>query len=178
MKKIILTAVIAVAGLISAHAQEGFKVGAHIGVPVGDATDYFGINFGAEASYLYPVMENLHVGGTVGIDIFSGKSEPHSIYKNENNTLVPLMISGQYDFLDQFFAGIDLGYAFSLNDVYKGGFVFQPKGGWQNDMFQAFVFVKGISSEIDEDDIIVPAGTEFKNYSNLMVIGVGGAYKF
>lgn len=167
---------VAVLGLGMANAQEGFKVGAHIGVPVGDATDYFGVNFGADASYLYPVMENLHIGGTAGLDIFSGKSIPHSIEKKKNLTLLPIAVSAQYDFLDQFFAGVDLGYAFSLTNKYTGGLFFQPKGGWQNETFQAFVFIKAISSEVDVDDIITD--DDFINYSNLMTIGIGGAYKF
>lgn len=172
MKKIILTAVIAVAGLISAHAQEGFKVGAHIGVPVGDATDYFGINFGAEASYLYPVMENLHVGGIAGLDIYSGKEITGTGTKLKNLTLLPIAASVQYDFTEQFFGAADVGYAFSLNKDYNGGFYFQPKGGWQNEMFQAFLFVKVISSEVDV------ASPLYGNYSAVTTLGVGGAYKF
>ncbi len=163
---------VAVLGLGMANAQEGFKVGAHIGVPAGNATDYFGVNFGAEASYLYPVMENLHVGGTAGIDLFSGKEITGTGTKLKNLTLVPIAASVQYDFLDQFFGGIDLGYALSLNKDYNGGFYFQPKGGWQNETFQAFVFLKGISSSVDV------ATPYYSDFSNIISVGVGGAYKF
>jgi len=171
MRRLILSAFVAVMGLMTANAQEGFKAGAHIGMPVGDATDYFGVNFGAEASYLYPVMENLHVGGTAGLDIYSGKEITGTGTKLKNLTLFPVAASAQYDFMDQFFAGVDLGYAFSLTKDYNGGFYFQPKGGWQNEYFQAFIFLKSISSSID----VTPY---YSNYSSITTIGVGGAYKF
>ena len=172
MKKLIFTAALAVLGLGSVNAQEGLKAGAHIGVPVGDATDYFGVNFGAEVSYLYPVMESLHIGGIAGVELFPGKEITGTGTKLKGLTLVPIAASAQYDFMEQFFGAVDLGYAFSLNKDYNGGFYFQPKGGWQNEYFQAFAFVKIISSEVD-----VPSPV-YSNYSAITTIGVGGAYKF
>jgi len=171
MKKLLLSAFIAVLGLGWANAQEGLKAGAHVGVPVGDVSDYFGFNFGAEVSYLYPVMENLHVGGTAGVDLFSGKEITNTGTKFKGLTLLPIAASAQYDFLDQFFAGVDLGYALSLSKDYNGGFFFQPKGGWQNEYFQAFVFVKGISAKMDVAPI-------YSDFSNITTVGVGAAYKF
>lgn len=162
---------VAVLGLGMANAQDGLKAGAHVGVPVGDASDYFGFNFGGEVSYLYPVMENFHVGGTAGIDMFSGKEITGTGTKFKGLTLLPIAASAQYDFLDQFFAGVDLGYALSLSKDYDGGFFFQPKGGWQNEDFQAFVFVKGISAGLDVDPM-------YSDFSTLVTIGIGGAYKF
>ncbi len=172
MKKLIFSAALAVIGLVSVNAQEGLKAGAHIGVPAGNSTDYFGVNFGADISYLYPVMENFHVGGAIAVDLFSGKEITGTGTKIKGLTMLPIAASAQYDFLDQFFAGVDLGYALSLNKDYNGGFYFQPKGGWQNEYFQAFVFLKGISSSVD---VVTPY---YSNFSNIMTIGVGGAYKF
>ena len=73
MRKLILSAFVAVLGLTAVKAQEGFKVEATIGATIGDASEAFGINYGIGASYLYPVMDNFHVGGKVGLDIFNGK---------------------------------------------------------------------------------------------------------
>lgn len=172
MKKLILSAFVATMGLMTANAQEGLKAGAHVGIPAGSSTDYFGVNFGAEVSYLYPVMENLHVGGTAGVDLFSGKEITGTGTKIKGLTMLPIAASAQYDFLEQFFAGIDIGYALSLNKDYNGGFYFQPKGGWQNEYFQAFVFLKGISSGVDV------ATPYYSDFSNIMTVGVGAAYKF
>lgn len=163
---------VAVCGLTAANAQEGLKAGAHVGVPVGNASDYFGVNFGAEISYLYPIMENFHVGGTAGVDLFSGKEITGTGTKLKGLTLVPIAASAQYDFLDQFFGGVDIGFALSLSKDYNGGFFFQPKAGWQNEEFQAFVFVKGISSGVDVVDPV------YSNFSTLTTVGVGAAYKF
>lgn len=172
MKKLVLSMVMAIFGLGMASAQEGLKAGAHIGIPVGNASDYFGVNFGAEVSYLFPVMENLHVGGTAGVDLYSGKELTGTGTKLKGLTLLPIGASAQFDFLDQFFAGLDLGYALSLSKDYDGGFFFQPKGGWQNDDFQAFIFIKGISSGVDVIDPV------YSDFSTLTTIGIGGAYKF
>ena len=172
MKKMIFSAALALIGLGSVNAQEGLKAGAHIGVPVGDVTDYLGVNIGADVSYLYPVMENFHVGGIAGIDIFTGKDEPGTIYKTKSLTILPIAASAQYDFLEQFFGAVDLGYAFSLSKGYDGGFYFQPKAGWQNEYFQAFVYIKSFGSGIDATEV------PHRNFSGVTTIGVGGAYKF
>lgn len=184
MKKLFLSACLGLIGLVGVNAQEGLKAEATVGATIGDGADAFGINFGAAASYLYPVMENLHVGGKVGLDIFGGKKVDaviidgvavNSNLKAQNMTLIPITASAQYDFMDQFFAGVDLGYAISLNNDYNGGFYFMPKGGWQNEFIQVFAYLKGISSKIDSD---IPDTAFSKNFNNVMGIGVGAAYKF
>lgn len=178
MKKVILSAALAMIGFGFTNAQEGIKGEVTIGATVGDASDVFGINYGAAVSYLYPVMDNLHVGGKVGLDIFNGKDIDviglDSNFKVKNMTIIPITASAQYDFMDQFFGAADLGFALSLNDDYKGGFYFMPKAGWQNDFIQVFGYLKGISSKIDKD----PGSELVKGFNNTMGIGIGGAYKF
>lgn len=171
MRNLILTAVVLMMSVMSLNAQEGLKGGAFIGVPSGNSTDYFGMNYGANLSYHYPVFDNLWLGGIVGLDLFAGKDIPGTNTKNKGFTLVPIGVSGQFNLNEQFFAMLDLGFALSLSKDYKGGFFFQPKGGWQNDFVQVFVFFKNISSELD-------TATSFKNFSSITSIGVGGAYKF
>lgn len=171
MKKLLLTSCLFLAALFTVQAQEGLKASAHIGIPTGDASDYFGVNFGANVSYLYPVMENIHLGGMAGLDIFSGKEITNTGTRLKGLTLLPIAASGQYDIMDQFFAGLDVGFALSLSKDYKGGFFFQPKGGWQNEFFQVFAFYKSFSSKLD-----VPA--YYSNFSNVGTFGIGGAYKF
>lgn len=171
MKKLLLTSCLFLATLFTVQAQEGLKASGYIGIPTGDASDYFGVNFGANVSYLYPVMENIHLGGMAGLDIFTGKDKPGTVDKRAGHNLVPIAVSGQYDFLNQLFAGLDLGYAFNLSKKYEGGFLFQPKGGWQDEFFQIFVFYKGISSGVKKS-------TDIGKFSNLSTFGIGGAYKF
>jgi hypothetical protein len=176
MKKLFLSACLGLIGLVGVNAQEGLKAEVTVGATIGDASDVFGINYGAAASYLYPVMEDLHVGAKVGLDIFSGKDIMNTNVKLKNMTLIPITASAQYDIMDQFFAGVDLGYALSLNNDYNGGFYFMPKGGWQNEFIQVFAYLKGISSKIDKG--LNPVNDIDPKFNNTMGLGVGFAYKF
>ncbi|MDD3457899.1 MAG: hypothetical protein PHO74_00220 [Weeksellaceae bacterium] len=171
MKKMILSVVLTIASLSALNAQEGLKGGAYLGIPSGNSTDYFGLNYGVFAAFHYPVFENLHLGATAGVDFFSGKDVPGTNQKFKGFTVLPIGVSGQFNLSDEFFATVDLGFALSLSKDYTGGFFFQPKGGWQNEFVQVFFFIKNISSELD-------TATEFKNFSSITSIGVGGAYKF
>ena len=57
MKKIMLTAV-AVFGFAFANAQEGgFKVGANLGLPLGDIKDIHSLNLGVDVSYAWKINE-------------------------------------------------------------------------------------------------------------------------
>src|SRR5690606_8313079 len=105
------------------------KAGAHIGVPVGDATDYFGVNFGAEVSYLYPVMESLHIGGIAGVELFPGKEITGTGTKLKGLTLVPIAESAQYDFMEQFVGAVAVGDAVSLDKDVNRGVNYHAKGG-------------------------------------------------
>lgn len=171
MKKLILSSCLAILGLFSVKAQEGLIGSVHLGIPTGDASDYFGANVGGGVSYLYPVMENLHLGGYAGLEIFTGKDIPNTGTKVKGLTLLPIAASGQYDFNESFFAGADLGFALSLSKDYDGGLFFQPKGGWQNPFMQIYVFYKTISSGNDKPAV-------YKDFSSVSTIGLGAAYKF
>lgn len=173
MKKLILTAVVLMMSFVTINAQEGLKGGAYLGVPSGDSSETFGVNYGANISYHYPVFENLWLGGIAGLDLFSGKDIPGGNLKHKGLTLLPIGLSGQFNLNEQFFVTLDLGVSLSLSKDYKGGFFFQPKGGWQNDFVQIFAFIKNVSSELD-----TVTQSSSKNFNNITSIGVGGAYKF
>lgn len=171
MKKLLSATICLLIGLTSVNAQEGLTGGAYLGVPSGNSTDYFGMNYGVNASYRYPVFDNLLLGGTAGLDFFAGKDIAGTNTKNKGLALLPIGVSGQFNLNEQFFAGLDLGFALSLSKDYTGGFFFQPKGGWQNEFVQVYAFIKNISSELD-------TATSFKSFNSITSIGVGGAYKF
>lgn len=172
MKKLIFSTLLTAMSVFTLNAQEGLLGGGHFGAPIGNASDFFNFNYGANVSYLYPVMDGIHVGGKVGLDFYSGKNVPNTMYKMNGMSLLSLSASGQYDFTDQFYAGGDLGFALSLNNNYKGGFYIEPKGGWQNDWIQVYVFYKNISAKSKRhtsDDI---------KLSSISTFGVGANYKF
>lgn len=175
MKKLILSAMLGLLSLTPANAQE-MKVSAQVGATIGDASEVFGLNYGADFTYLFEIFEGFSVGGKAGIDIYSGKEWMNSNVKFTDLTLIPITASAQYNFTPDFFAAADLGYALSLNNDYDGGFYFMPKGGWQNEYIQVYGYLKGISSKIDGGLNI--ADNTVGAFNNTMAIGAGFAYKF
>lgn len=172
MKKLIFSTLITTMSIFSLNAQEGLLAGGHFGAPIGDASDFFNFNYGANVSYLYPIMDGLHLGANVGLDFYSGKDISHTMYKMNGMSLLSIAASGQYDFSDQFYAAGNLGYALSLNNNYNGGFYIEPKGGWQNDWMQVYVFYKNISADSKRSTI------NNIRLSNISTFGVGANYKF
>lgn len=168
MKKLILT-VFAGAVFSTAAAQEGFTAGGHVGFQTGDASSVYGFNLGADLSYLVPVIDNLWLGGLTGLDFFTGKDAGHGT-RYKTLTMLPVAGSARYDVADEFYVGLDLGFAVGVSSHSKTGFLFQPKGGWQSDDIQAYVFVKNISTK--------NKGNFTKRYKGITTIGVGAAYKF
>lgn len=172
MKKNFLTFVFLVIGFGALTAQENFRPSVHFGLPLGDTSDFFGFNIGAELAYLYPLTDEFSVGGKAGLEVFSGKNIPRTSLKYKNATLIPIAASAQYDFLNSFFVGADLGVALSLVKDYKSGLYFMPRVGMQNDIIQGFIFLQTISSKQDSPVF-------FKNrFNNLTSIGFGATYKF
>ena len=124
MKKLIMIAAMAVFGLSS--AQEGFKLGALIGVPVADAGDASSFNLGLDAAYMWNVAPSFDLGIASGYTHFIGKS--NNGYKVDDFGFIPIAASGKYRFSESPVSlGLDLGYGISTNDDIDGGLYYQPK---------------------------------------------------
>ncbi len=140
MKKIILTlAVVLAFGF--ANAQEGkFKLGAHLGIPMGDIKDYSSFNFGVDAAYVWKVADSFSAGATTGYTNYAGKSGYDSI------GYIPVAATAQYSLSESMFLGADLGYAIYVGSGSgDGGFYYQPKVGYQAEKFEVYAGYKGIS---------------------------------
>jgi hypothetical protein len=141
MKKLIVMAAFAVAGLV--NAQTGFKAGVHAGLPIGDAGNGTSFNFGVDASYLLDVADKFKVGGTVGYTKFQPKDG-----LNFNISFVTIGATAQYSFSENIFAGADLGYAVWVGEEGgKGGLFYLPKVGYQTEQYEVYLGYKGISQE-------------------------------
>lgn len=171
MRKIVATLCLTLFTVFTVNAQEGLKGAAFIGIPSGNATDYFGMNYGINISYLYPVFENVRLGAMVGLDLFSGKNIPNTNTKFRGASFLPVAVSGQFDLSSRFFAALDAGVEFSLNKDYKGGYFYQPKGGWQDEFYQVYVYLKRTSTNMDK-------APKYSDFSGLTSFGLGVAYKF
>lgn len=155
MKKIIL-ALIAVMAFGLANAQEGsFKVGVHAGLPMGDIKDSYSVNLGLDVAYLWKINDKFSAGATTGYSTYLGKDKKYQILgfsgsvKIPDAGFIPVAATGQYSLTDNLFAGVDLGYAIATgsgDSNIKGGFLYQPKFGYQNEKIEVYAGYKGIES--------------------------------
>lgn len=167
MKKLILTAAIAVFGL--SNAQSGFSLGAHVGLPVGDASDGYSFTAGVDGAYRWPVSAEFNVGLATGYSAWFGKTIDASVlgmsysYKVKTLNMVPIAASAQYLFTPQFSLGLDLGYGLLFADGESdGGFYFQPKAAYHFGTSQVNLGYSGVS----------------KNGFTYSAINLGYAYTF
>ncbi|MFV0201023.1 hypothetical protein OBK16_04345 [Empedobacter falsenii] len=167
MKKVLLTAAFAVAGMVGVSAQtSGVEGTVHVGIPVGDAADFSSFNLGVDLAYLHPISTNFKLGGKVGYDHFIAKSDWKDL-GGEDFGFIPLAATAKYEFNNNLFIGADLGYAFSTKDNLDGGLFWQPKFGYSGANFDVYAGYKGISVDSDH----------FSNF-NADAVSLGFAYKF
>ena len=159
MKKLFLAGAFALFGLVSAQKSEltGVKVGAHIGLPVGDLATSHSFNLGVDVAYQYPIAENFKLGVTSGYSHYVGKEGVDGF------GIVPVAATGQFTVAQNVFLGADLGYAFFTGKNTEGGaFYYQAKVGYDFGVAEAFLGYKGMS----------------KDGYNMSSINIGAAYKF
>lgn len=192
MKKILLTAVIAAFGFVNTNAQAtGFEAGVYAGIPTGDASDGTSFNLGLNVAYLWSVSEEFKAGLTAGYDHWMAKKVDGE--KGKDVAFLPIAARAKYSF-GQFFVGLDLGIAlgltsekhsetfegdtFSVELKNKGGFLYQPRVGYNTTSFDIYAFYKGISNKAEAS--INDAGEKFSmsETGNVGSIGIGFAYKF
>lgn len=150
MKKIVLLfAVLGIFGL--AHAQDGggLRIGAHVGLPVGDASDILSFNFGADVSYLFDVAPGFQAGLASGYSHYLGKDIDFAdlgTLEVPDLGVIPIAATGRYAVTPTFFVAGDIGYAvFVGKDTDGGGFYYQPKVGYSATKFDVYAGYKGIS---------------------------------
>lgn len=150
MKKLFLASALALFGVM--NAQQGtFKAGVHLGLPVGNTSESFNLNYGADAAYMFNIALGLDLGITAGYTHYNGKSIKSTTleYKNSGIGFIPVAATAQYSLpVKGLFVGADLGYAFSTEKDVKGAFYYQPKVGYtvldKNDIYISY---KGLNRE-------------------------------
>lgn len=116
-----------------ASSQEGFKIGAHGGIPLGDFNNQIGIVIGADIGYLWSPNKVFDLGLKSGIihgfpETF--KAETISV-KLPSVQFVPVVASVRIWAAKSFSFGGDVGHAFGLNKGNEGGFYYRPQIGFQ-----------------------------------------------
>ena len=155
MKKLIVMAAFAVAGLV--NAQTGFKAGVHTGLPMGDAGDFYSFGYGLDVSYLFDVAEGFKAGGTAGYSIlgakeittpsfsFGGVTVPGTTITPDDTKFITIGATAQYSFSESIFGGLDLGYA--IPNEGDGALYYLPKVGYQTQQIEVYVGYRGIATE-------------------------------
>jgi len=131
MKKLLLLSMLIFA--VSAVQAQEIKVGAHVGIPVGDSSDNSNFDLGADVAYLFSPIEMFQVGPMLGLShYFTEEIEYYGAPSVDppDATFLPIAASGRVSLGDAVFAGADLGYAVGLNDGNDGGFYYRPKLGF------------------------------------------------
>lgn len=126
MKKYILIITFCLIG--SQTIGQSFNLGVNIGIPTGDAEDFYTFVTGADVNYLWEVSDNFDAGIASGFDIYFG--EDTDFFEVDNSTLVPIAVAGRLALSDGFTLGADLGYGFFLDDDSDGGFYYRPLLGY------------------------------------------------
>ncbi|MGL6038625.1 MAG: hypothetical protein ACRC0E_07035 [Soonwooa sp.] len=148
MKKLFLVGALALFGAM--NAQSGFKLGANVGLPVGDASDYSNFTAGIDVSYLWPVSTDFNLGIASGAQMWFGKDQDvpgFGTIKVDNSTVIPIAASGQYRFTPEFSLGVDLGYGIATQEGADGGFYYAPKAAYHFGPSEINLSYRGISQD-------------------------------
>lgn len=116
-----------------ASSQEGFKIGAHGGIPIGDLNDQIGIVIGADIGYMWAPNKVFDLGIKTGIiHGFPETFKPETIsVKLPSMQFAPIAASVRIWAAKSFSFGGDVGQAFGLNKGNEGGFYYRPQIGFQ-----------------------------------------------
>ncbi|HFK5584024.1 TPA: hypothetical protein ACGZ92_000196 [Elizabethkingia anophelis] len=141
MKKSLLLGAFALLGFAASAQTTGqLKIGANIGIPVGDVSNVSSFTMGLDAAYQWRLAENFDLGIATGYQHFFGKSGW------SDGGFIPLAASAQYSIDPKFFIGADLGYGFLTGKGSSGGgFYYQPKVGYQQPDWELYLGYKGVS---------------------------------
>ena len=130
MKRILLSAAVLLIGL-SAQAQ--LKVGVNGGLPVGDFSDFYKANFGADVYYYFVGADDefFNLGLASGYSFFAGDDLEILGFTVdvENAQFVPIAAAGRINLLEFLTAGADVGYGLGINDGNDGGFYYRATAG-------------------------------------------------
>ncbi|MBZ9630141.1 hypothetical protein LB465_05060 [Salegentibacter sp. LM13S] len=130
MKRLVLIFCFMLMGATVMHAQSGLRVGANIGLPVGDIEEASNFQAGADLAYMVGVADMLYVGPKIGYTRFFMDEDNFGGFEVDDPAFLPISASGRVSLARGFFFGTDLGYAVGLNDGNDGGFYYRPQVGY------------------------------------------------
>ena len=145
----------------SDNSGEGFNLGLHVGIPVGDFDEVSSFVLGLDVSYLFNVSDGFDVGIATGYINFFGKD--FNGFKVDDLGIIPIAASTRVALGEEWFLGIDLGYGFITNkDADGGGFYYYPRVGMKLDFVDIFGYYQGMT----------------KDSVNVASVGAGATFNF
>ena len=131
MKKLVSVFLFVLAGT-AVFAQQGFKIGIHGDVPVGDNKEVVSLALGADVGYLFALNEVVDLGLMAGfINGFPEKYDQEPGAPDLPNVqFLPLAGSFRIWPSNSFSFGADVGMAIGINDGNDGGFYYKPIIGY------------------------------------------------
>lgn len=156
MKKLVLIVCLVLLGW-SVQAQNEFRAGAHLGLPIGDAGDFATFAIAVDLGYLFEISEEVQVGPTIGYSHSFGDSIDTILGSIDIDDVqfIPIAATGHYNFTEQFWFGLDLGYAIGVNNGNDGGFYYSPRFAYGvSDNIDIVAAFRGISVDGGSWDII------------------------
>lgn len=142
MKKLLIIGALIMASF-SAYPQGGFKAGLNLGIPVGDLSDFYNLQFGADVAYMFGVADTFSVGPMLGYSNFF--PEESDVY--DNVQFLPIAAAGRLSLGSAFFLGADLGYGIGINDGNDGGFYYRPQVGYDFGLIGLVASYSGVSRD-------------------------------
>jgi len=107
-------------------AQNQFKAGASVALPIGDASRFSSIALAFDFSYQFRLSEDLYLGPFVSYSVSFGDSID-SNRNYENVQFLPLGGALRYEVLPRAFIGLDMGYGIGIEEDISGGLYFSPR---------------------------------------------------
>ena len=122
---------IAALSLTSLNAQT-FKIGASLGLPTADASDFTSLVLGVDAYYYFTDIDApIEFGLNAGFRNFFG-DEIEVLGQNvdfEDAQFLPIAAAARLKIFGTLSGGLDAGYALGISDGLDGGFYFRPVVG-------------------------------------------------
>ena len=168
MKKILLVVAIFIAGVSfnDAKAQEKpMSIDATLGLPMGDADDFSTFFIGVNFTYMFAELaEDFYLGARAGYNLYLGEEVTvfGETVSSPDIDFLTIAAVGRYDFTENIFGRLDVGYAVGLEDNTDGAMFIEPRVGYFAESFDVFAFYQNI----------------FDSDTSFGALGVGFAFKF
>lgn len=113
-------------------AQEGFKLGIHASLPVGENNDLVGLVAGIDTGYMFALGEVIDMGVATGfINGFPEKFHTETVLRDLPHVqFIPLAGSFRIWLSNSFSFGGDGGMAIGINEGNDGGLYYKPVIGY------------------------------------------------